>query len=392
MNLRGRRIHFWCPGLRQQGGGIEAYTLALTQAAVAWDGDAQITVCAKNEKHEAAAGSAAGHFRRVTTGDVPPRFRTAAFSTHIVVQALLEKPDLIVITHLNFSPVARLLKRLLSIPYWVSLHGIEAWNLVHSGRRRAIAGADLLLPVSEFTRDRVRMEQGIPAERFFVLHDTVDEEKFTIGNRPEWLAQRYGLSVENAIILTVGRLAAAEAYKGQDRIIRALPVIRQRVPGVRYLIVGDGDDRPRLEALAASLGVTEAVVFAGRIPEAEIVEHFRLCDLFAMPSTGEGFGITYLEAMACGKPTLGGTKDAAVDALCGGELGALVDPHSERELADTISAILQKTFPHPLMFHPELLRRKAIEHFGLQVFNRAVASRFGEFFGRGSTARVPAEV
>ena len=390
MNLRRLRIHFWCPGLRQQGGGIEAYTLAFVQAADAWDAGAEITVCAKNERREVAGESAAGHLKRLTTGDVPLRLRTAVFSACIIVRALFERPDLIVITHLNFSPVARLLKWLFGIPYWVSLHGIEAWDLEHPGRRRALAGADLLLPVSEFTRDRVRTEQGISGERFFVLHDTVDEEKFTIGARPEWLAQRLGFSEEDAIILTVGRLARAEAYKGQDRIIRALPVIRQRVPRVKYLIVGDGDDRPRLEALTASLGVTDAVVFAGRIPEAEIVEHFRLCDLFAMPSTGEGFGITYLEAMACGKPTLGGNKDAAVDALCGGELGALVDPHSERELAETISAILQKTFAHPLMFHPGLLRRRAIEHFGLQVFNSAVAGRFDEFFTRRAKARLAA--
>ena len=385
MSSSGRKIHVWCPGLHEQGGGIEAYTLALVKAAVEWAGVRAITVCAKNEGRTALPLLSQTGCGRLVTGDIPISFRTAAFTACLVASAIIERPDLIIATHLNFSPVAAWLKRSLNIPYWISLHGVEVWNLRRTDRRRALCGADRLLPVSEFTRDNVMNGQSIPSDKFRVLHNTVDAAKFCVEERPVYLAQRYHFAPNDTVILTVGRLAASEAYKGQDRIIRVLPVIRQQVPRVRYLVVGDGDDRPRLEALATSAGVADAVLFAGHVPETELADHYRICDLFAMPSTGEGFGIVYLEAMACGKPVLGGNKDAAVDALRGGELGALVDPHDRQALASTIIAILVRAYRHPLMFQPDSLRAKVIEYFGLQKFNATVASYFDEFFDDRNT-------
>lgn len=82
------------------------------------------------------------------------------------------------------------------------------------------------------------------------------------------------------------------------------------------------------------------MTFAGRVPAEELADHYRLCDVFAMPSTGEGFGIVFLEAMACGKPVIGGTRDAAVDALRHGELGVLVDPEDPVQLRDALIAVL----------------------------------------------------
>lgn len=124
--------------------------------------------------------------------------------------------------------------------------------------------------------------------------------------------------------------------------VRRIPTsgLRPLTSDLRYLIVGDGDDRPRFESLADELGVRELVIFAGKVPSEELCDHYNLCDLFAMPSTGEGFGIVFLEALACGKPVIAGSKDASRDALLDGELGVLVDPEDPRELRDAIVAIL----------------------------------------------------
>jgi len=92
-----------------------------------------------------------------------------------------------------------------------------------------------------------------------------------------------------------------------------------------------------------------------------------------MPSKGEGFGIVYLEALACKKPVLGGNQDGAVDALCNGELGALVNPDNVTEIAQTLIQILQKTYPNPLFYQSDL-QKKVIETFGFERFKQTLAN------------------
>jgi glycosyltransferase involved in cell wall biosynthesis len=265
--------------------------------------------------------------------------------------------------HLNFCPAADWLKRALGIRYAVSLHGVEAWGLTNPARRRGLAYADLKLPISEFTRQRILAEQALSGASFRLLPCTFDADKFTPAPKPEYLLQRYGLTPGQPVIVTVARLAAHEAYKGQDRILRVLSEIRLQLRDVRYVIVGDGNDRPRLERIAEEEGVSDIVTFGGRVPAEELADHYRLCDVFAMPSTGEGFGIVFLEAMACGKPVIGGTRDAAADALRHGELGVLAKRHQ-----------------HPLIYRPEALRQKVIEYFGFEKFRQTLGDILAEKF------------
>jgi phosphatidyl-myo-inositol dimannoside synthase len=105
-------------------------------------------------------------------------------------------------------------------------------------------------------------------------------------------------------------------------------------------VVGDGDDRPRLEALAADLGLTERVRFVGLVGSEELPDYFRLADVFVMPSTGEGFGIVFLEAIASGIAVIGGNSDGSLDALADGVLGSPIDPEKNEELVSAINAAL----------------------------------------------------
>jgi phosphatidyl-myo-inositol dimannoside synthase len=123
-------------------------------------------------------------------------------------------------------------------------------------------------------------------------------------------------------------------------VIEALPRLLARFPDLKYLVVGDGSDRSRLEAKTVTLGVADHVVFAGRIAEAEKVAHYNLADAYVMPSFGEGFGIVLIEAAACGIPVIGSRADGSREALLDGRLGRLVDPHCEDELVDAIAAVL----------------------------------------------------
>ncbi|WP_315862267.1 glycosyltransferase [Picosynechococcus sp. PCC 7003] len=115
------------------------------------------------------------------------------------------------------------------------------------------------------------------------------------------------------------------------------------------------------------------VTLAGFIPDEELADHYNLCDVFAVPSKGEGFGIVYLEALACGKPTIGGNQDGAIDALCNGELGVLVDPDDLTEISTVITEILQKTYPLPILYQPETLRQTVIEIYGFEQFKQNLA-------------------
>ena len=98
------------------------------------------------------------------------------------------------------------------------------------------------------------------------------------------------------------------------------------MPNAIYLIAGAGDDKQRLEHLAAERGLAGRVVFTGHVPADELPSYYALADVFAMPSTGEGFGIVFLEAAACGLPVIAGNADGSVDALGEGQIGCLVDP------------------------------------------------------------------
>ena len=170
--------------------------------------------------------------------------------------------------------------------------------------------------------------------------------------------------------MTVSRLAALERYKGHDRIIAALPLIRARCPQVLYLIAGEGDDRQRLETLAQQSGVAQLVRFTGPISPQELQGIYGLADVFAMPSTGEGFGIVFLEAAASGLPIVAGNVDGSVDALADGALGTLIDPNDRLVLADAIVAGLGRGRQGK-----SLAQRFAYANFAAQV-DHLVTSRF----------------
>lgn len=252
---------------------------------------------------------------------LPNVYHWAAVSSHVVLRGGF---DLIFCGHLNAAPFVARLARFVGKPFWVQAHGIEAWEDRGAKFRRALTSAKLVTAVSRHTRQRLLSWSDIHPSRVSILPNTFNHVYAPSAKRPD-LVSRYGLEGQK-IILTVGRMSASERYKGHDRIIRCLDAVRSVVPVVRYLIVGTGDDQPRLEALSSDLGVRNAVVFTGHVPPDEIVDHYALADVFAMPSTGEGFGIVFLEAAASGLPVIGGSRDGSVDALADGAIGAAVEP------------------------------------------------------------------
>ena len=285
----------------------------------------------------------------------------AGYTIAALCAAFSSRLDIVFCGHLYMAPLARLTAWICGAKLVVQAHGIEAWSKPSRFRRRAVEAADVVLCVSRYTRASLLAWAVIAPERVMVLPNTVGDT-FTPGSS----ALRTSLNIEDKLVLlTVGRMDSRERYKGQDRVIAALPALIAGGHDVAYLVVGEGDDVDRLKALAEQTGVRERVTFLGPVAEETLVEAYRMADLFVMPSTGEGFGIAFLESMASGTPALGLSVAGACDALGDGELGTLV---LEAELPAAISRLLDAPRGD----------RKALSQAARSRFGRdAFSARFG---------------
>lgn len=275
-----------------------------------------------------------------------PRRNHIGYSLASLGAAIASGPfDFVFCGHIHLAPLAAFLASQNHIPMWLQLHGWEAWRQPSRAERWAAERARLITSVSRYTRRRFLSAVGIDPSRVRVLPNTVDPA-FSPGLKSNALLDRYGLRGK-FVVLTVGRLDPHERCKGHDKIIKALPEIMRTFANVVYVVVGDGHDRVRLEALARDLGVEDAVLFAGRVEPDELPDFYRLADLFVMPSTQEGFGIVFLEAAATGLRAVGGNADGSVDALADGALGTIVDPDDATALVAAVKQGLGGVGPAP---------------------------------------------
>lgn len=318
-------------------GGIAQYNRDFLTALSASKACAEIVVLPRLAAPAAAAPPRASRIRQLA-----PRPRRASYSLAAFRTARGLGPfDAVFCGHLLMAPLAALIARRMRARLWLQVHGVDAWDQPSRQVGWAAAQAGLVTSVSRFTRARMISTwwHGDPAS-VRVLPNTVGDH-FRPGPKPASLAARYGLAGRK-VLLTLARINVADRYKGHERVIAALPRIREREPRTAYVIAGDGDDAPRLRALAATLGLSEHIRFVGRIPEEEIADHYRLADAFIMPSTKEGFGIVFLEAAACGTPVIGGNADGSWDALREGTLGEAIDPGDIEAIASAVCAALAR--------------------------------------------------
>lgn len=260
--------------------------------------------------------------------------------------------------HINLMPAAAMAKHICRGTLHLIIHGIDAWSPIRDPAIRAsLRTLDGFVAVSRITKLRFQHWSRLRADDGMILPNSVDLSRFTPGPKAPHLVERYDLLGRN-VLMTFGRLESAERYKGFDQILDVLPQLGREFRQLTYLVCGDGPDRARLVTKARSLGCAVAeipngeslrnfaangaprVVFTGRIAEDEKVDHYRLADLYVMPSYGEGFGIVFLEALACGVPVIGSKADGSRDALRDGLLGTLVDPRDPDDIYRAIVGAL----------------------------------------------------
>ena len=244
-----------------------------------------------------------------------------------------ERFDVVICAHINLLPLLR----------WTSakpvlfVYGIEAWRPPKRKLVTSFSGLRAVVSISEVTLRRF-LDWSSVAAPSFLLPNAIHAEEYRVQPaKPAALVERYGIGARK-VLLTVGRLNSAERYKGFEEVMEVLPTF----PDTVYVIAGDGDDRPRLEAKAKQLGVADRVIFTGLFPDSLKADLYALADAYVMPSRGEGFGFVFLEAMACGTPVVGGKHDGGREALADGALGLLVDPTSPAEVRAGIAEALMR--------------------------------------------------
>ena len=250
--------------------------------------------------------------------------------------------DLIYCAHINLLPVAAAISHVRRVPILLAIYGIDAW---WRPSRRMVAKlatrADFVISISQVTLDRFRSWSAVDESVTAVLPNAIKANRYGPGEKDQILARSLGIQGRK-VIMTLGRMSSDERYKGFDEVIEVMTRLRELEPEIVYIAVGDGDDRPRLEAKAQDLGVGDRVVFAGRIPETQKSNYYRLADAYVMPSSGEGFGFVVLEALASGIPVVASTADGTREAVRDGALGTVVDPKDPTALMAAIMDAVQR--------------------------------------------------
>ncbi len=298
-------------------------------------------------------------FSYLKTGSV--WFGRLNFAARILINLVQKRPERVFCGHINLAPLIQTLCEPLGIPYTILTYGKEVWEILGPKYQIAMNQADSIWTISRYTRDRTCCNNQLNPAKFQIVPCVVDENIFTIAPKPQHLLAKYNL-INAKILMTVARLRSTDIYKGIDVTIKALPQIAKTFPNVKYLVIGRGDDQPRLAKLADDLGVAERVIFAGFVPTANLAAHYQLADAYVMPSQ-EGFGIVYLEALACGLPVLAGDADGSADPLQDGRLGWLV---SHRDQSAVAVACIEMLRGKDIRCDRNFLREQTLAAFSFQ--------------------------
>ncbi len=263
------------------------------------------------------------------------------FFLETLLGLLIFRPTYLVCGHLYFSPMAIIANTLLGLRYSLSLYGIEAIRIDKSIHKKAICRADRVIVISEYTKQLVTRQFPLDPEKLFMLISSVDEERYFLIPGREKLKKKYGLE-DHQVILTLSRLSSGEE-KGQHRVLVAMPEVLKRYPEARYVVAGPGIDDRITKVLTDYPSLKRSLVQIGPVSEEQKLELYNLCDVFILPSKNEGFGIVFIEALACGAQVIASDAYGCREGLRDGLLGALVNPDDSVSISRAILNALDRS-------------------------------------------------
>jgi len=306
------------------------------------------------------------------------RANTIAFGARTLVRQVTGQTDWILFSHLELARVQTLLLRRLQCRYGIVIHGAEAWADLSRTDLQLLRGAALRVTSSGYAAQRLAARHP-SIGHVSVCPPALSPDEPVIPPRPD---RRRGRT--NPVVVMVGRMTAGDASQGHTETIAVWPQVVRACPDARLMIAGDGDDLPRLRALAAQSGVRETITFTGFLSRKTLHELYDDSVVFVMPSRAESSCIAHLEAMAHGLPCIGSRHDAARDVIVDGVTGHLVSQDQLGEIAHRIIGLLAEPARGREM--GEAGRRRVQDVFGFDRF----ASRMVDVLER--TLEVPAAV
>lgn len=243
--------------------------------------------------------------------------------------------------HPNLAPIALWLQKMSPRAHAIVMaHGVEVWRPLRLLRRATIRRAHMVTAPSGDTLEKLISIQRVAQEGTRLLPWPLNPEFLALSQCND-LPAPDGFP-KGIVILTIGRAAANEQYKGTDDLIRAAAQLAPARPELHLVAVGSGDDLPRLQALAREMQIAERVHFLQGLSREDIAACYAKSTIFAMPSAGEGFGLVFLEAMAFGKPLIAASTGGALDLVQDGVNGLLVPPRDPTALASALRRLLDE--------------------------------------------------
>jgi phosphatidylinositol alpha-1,6-mannosyltransferase len=270
------------------------------------------------------------------------KIRFFLWSIHLALKA-----DTLLLAHINLSVIGVIIKYLNPrCKIKIVTHGIEVWGKLSSIQKLCLQKADEILAVSNFTREILIRKHFINPDKISIFRNTLDPNFNTTYNPVELTELRLKLQIpENSkILLTIARLQNHEQLKGYDKVVQILKELSASQFDVYYILGGKYtmEEYERIWKIARNFNVEDRLRTPGYIDDKYLTNYYALADLFVMPSKKEGFGIVFIESMACGTPVIAGDKDGSCETILNDQLGSIVDPDNLLMIKESIISWLRK--------------------------------------------------
>ncbi|MCU1307727.1 MAG: pimB 5 [Acidobacteriaceae bacterium] len=248
--------------------------------------------------------------------------------------------DIAIIGHVNLASLALFMNSSFKCSI---VYGIEVWRRLAWLRSWGVSRMDRILSISEYTQRQMMLHNSLTEDLFCIFPTTLDP----LAPSPRTKLDRSALGLpQGPMLLSVSRLASSEKYKNIRSVIESMPEVLAQVPDAFYVIVGDGAERTTFEELARDMGLADKVFLRGAVSDELLPSYYENCDLFVLPSTKEGFGIVFLEAMHHGKACIGARAGGVPEVIRDADTGVLVDPS---KLATQVPEAILRLLKDPML-------------------------------------------
>lgn len=277
------------------------------------------------------------------------------------------KSRMVVLSHINLLMTGYLIK-LFSPKTKIILiaQGTTIWKPLSGRKKRMLKSIDLIIPVSDFTKEKMKALFDFPEEKFRVINNCLDPflQAPADESRRNEGRNSYGIAENDFVLMTLSRLSSKEKSKGYDKVLIAIKKLHTSFPNLKYLFVGiyDAHEKTRLDNVVHDLGIEDDVIFTGFVPDMVLADFYNMADVFIVPGENAGFGFPLINALYYNKPVIAGRSYMVTDSLYGNGLATLIDLGSQQE----ITATIQKIITDIEAFMPD--RKLVMEKFSYPVF------------------------